>query len=38
MRFGPLPPGTTQLLDLKSTTTAPLPVTSTIGLAVLRIE
>jgi hypothetical protein len=38
MRFGPLPAGSTQLLELKSTTTAPLPVTSTVGMAVLRIE
>ena len=38
MRFGPTPPGTTQLLELKSTTTAPLAPGSTVGMAVLRIE
>jgi hypothetical protein len=38
MRFGPAPPGTTQLLELKSTPTAPLAPASTVGMAVLRIE
>ena len=38
VRIGPLAPGATQLLDLKSTLTSALPVTSTVGLAVVRVE
>jgi hypothetical protein len=38
LRIGPIAPGTTQLLELKSTTTAPLLATSSVGLAVMRIE
>jgi len=38
MRIGPIAPGVTQLLELKSTTTTPLAATSTVGLGVLRVE
>jgi hypothetical protein len=38
VRIGPLAPGVAQLLDLKSTLTSPLPVTSSVGLGVVRIE
>jgi uncharacterized membrane protein (UPF0136 family) len=38
LRIGQGAPGTTQLLDLRSTLTTPLSTTSTVGLAVLRIE
>ena len=38
MRFRPPSSGRSQLLELTSTTTAPLSLTSTVGLGVLRIE
>jgi hypothetical protein len=38
LKLGPIAPGATQLLDLKSTLTTPLPSASTVGLAVVRIE
>ena len=38
LRIGPIAPGVTQLLELKSTLTTPLAATSTVGLAVLRVE
>jgi len=38
LRLGPIAPGVTQLLDLKSTLTTPLPTTSSVGLGVVRIE
>jgi hypothetical protein len=38
LRIGQGAPGATQLLDLRSTLTTPLTATSTVGLAVLRIE
>jgi hypothetical protein len=38
LRLGPAGPGRTQLLELKSTFTAPLPPTSAVGLGVLRVE
>ena len=38
LRIGQGAPGETQLLDLRSTLTTPLISTSTVGLAVLRIE
>jgi hypothetical protein len=38
VKLGPAAAGATQLLDLKSTLTAPLAITSTVGLGVLRIE
>ena len=38
MRIGPLAPGVTQLLELKSTLSAPLAVTSSVGLGVVRVE
>lgn len=38
VRVGPVAAGATQLLELRSTLSAPLPTTSTVGLAVLRIE
>jgi len=38
MRIGPIAPGVTQLLELKSTPTTPLAATSTVGLGVLRVE
>ncbi|HKP16004.1 MAG TPA: hypothetical protein VJT85_08065, partial [Gemmatimonadaceae bacterium] len=38
VRIGPIAPGVTQLLDLKSTLTTPLSTASTVGLAVLRVE
>jgi hypothetical protein len=38
LRIGPVGAGVTQLLELKSTLTAPLSTTSTVGLGVLRIE
>jgi hypothetical protein len=38
LQLGPGAPGATQLLDLRSTATAPLSTGSSIGLAVLRIQ
>jgi hypothetical protein len=38
VRIGPLAPGVTQLLELKSTLASPLPATSSVGLGVVRIE
>ena len=38
LRIGPVGAGATQLLELKSTLTTPLAVTSPVGLAVVRIE
>jgi hypothetical protein len=38
VKTGPLAAGATQLLELKSSLTAPLPLTSTVGLGVVRIE
>jgi hypothetical protein len=38
MRIGPVGAGATQLLELKSTLTAPLAPTSTVGLGVVRVE
>jgi hypothetical protein len=38
VKLGPAVPGATQLLELKSTLTTPLAATSTVGLAVLRVE
>ena len=38
LRLGPAGPGRTQLLELKSTLTAPLPQTSVVGLGVLRVQ
>jgi hypothetical protein len=38
IRIGPLVAGASQLLELKSTLTTPLAVTSPVGLAVVRIE
>lgn len=38
LRIGPVPAGATQLLELKSTLTAPLSPTSTVGLGVVRVE
>ncbi|MFL5620199.1 MAG: Ig-like domain-containing protein [Gemmatimonadaceae bacterium] len=38
VRIGPLAAGVTQLLELKSTLTAPLATTSPVGLGVLRVE
>ena len=38
LRLGPAGTGRTQLLELKSTLTAPLATTSTVGLAVVRVE
>jgi len=38
LKLGPIAPGATQLLDLKSTLTTPLPSSSSVGMAVLRIE
>jgi len=38
LKLGPLPAGVTQLLELKSTLTAPLALTSPVGLAVVRVE
>jgi uncharacterized protein YjdB len=38
VKLGPLGAGVTQLLDLKSTPTSPLPATSPVGLTVVRVE
>ena len=38
LRLGAVAPGATQLLELRSTLTAPLPVSTPIGMAVLRVE
>jgi hypothetical protein len=38
LKIGPVPPGATQLLELKSTTTTPLAAASPVGLGVLRVE
>jgi hypothetical protein len=38
LKLGPLPAGVTQLLELKSTLTTPLALTSPVGLAVVRVE
>ena len=38
IRIGPLAPGVTQLLDLKSTMSSPLVSTSPVGLGVLRVQ
>jgi hypothetical protein len=38
LRIGPVSAGVTQLLELKATLTTPLAATSTVGLAVVRIE
>ena len=38
LRLGPAGAGRSQLLELKSTFTAPLPATSSVGLGVVRVE
>ena len=38
LRIGPLAPGVTQLLDLKSTLSSPLATSSPVGLGVVRVE
>jgi hypothetical protein len=38
IRIGPLAAGVAQLLELKSTLTSPLAVTSSVGLGVVRVE
>ena len=38
LRIGPIAPGVSQLLELKSTLTTPLATTSTLGLGVVRVE
>jgi hypothetical protein len=38
VKLGPIAPGVTQVLELKSTLTTPLPSTSSVGMAVVRVE